>query len=397
MNKKQFFLKMVIASLLKRRGRMITALLAVSIGGAVLCGLLTLYFDIPRQMGREFRSYGANLIVYPKGEKYLSEETISAALSHIPPDALVGAAPYRYRLTRINERPFLAAGTDLEGARKTSPWWFIVGRWPARGGEAIIGKEIAQTLQLVAGSVFSPAGSDALFTVSGILETGGVEESFFIVSLEDFISIPDPGLSGNVITVGAAVNNSGGNGLPNSGTVLSGADVLELSVARNQAELSLIADAINQSTGNAEARLVKRLTASEGGVLGKLGSLTAIVTVIVLFLTMICVATTMISAVAERRREIGLKKALGASNTALFSEFLGEAIFLGLFGGILGALLGVFFAQIASANVFHRPIAWKSSLAPLTVIVSVIITVLSSLLPLKQAVSVDPAIVLRGE
>jgi putative ABC transport system permease protein len=112
---------------------------------------------------------------------------------------------------------------------------------------------------------------------------------------------------------------------------------------------------------------------------------------------MICVATTMISAVAERRREIGLKKALGASNRSLFSEFLGEAVFLGLLGGLLGAFLGLLFAQGVSLNVFHRPIAWHSSLAPLTVTASAFVTVLSSLLPLKQAVSVDPVIVLRGE
>jgi putative ABC transport system permease protein len=370
MDKKQFYLKMITASLLKRRSRMITALLAISIGGAVLCGLLTLYFDIPRQMGREFRSYGANLIVYPRGEGALSRDAIAAALSLIPADALVGAAPYRYQLIRINERPFVMAGTDLEGAKKTSPWWFILGRWPAKEGEAIIGKEISQALQLAAGSQFSPAGSNAVFTVSGILETGGVEESFCIISFEDFYKV----------TADAG-----------------GADVLELSVARNSEELSAIAARINQNDGGVEARLVKRLTASEGGVLGKLGSLTAIVTLIVLFLTMICVATTMISAVAERRREIGLKKALGASNAALFSEFLGEAVFLGLLGGVLGAVLGIAFAQIASVNVFHRAIAWKSSLAPLTVAVSAVITVVSSLLPLKQAVSVDPVIVLRGE
>jgi putative ABC transport system permease protein len=381
MNKKRFFLKMITASLLKRRGRMVTALLAVSIGGAVLCGLLTLYFDIPRQMGREFRSYGANLIVYPRHDDALNSKTIAASLALIPEDALVGAAPYRYRLTRINERPFVLAGTDLAGAKRTSPWWFIQGRWPANAGEALIGKEIAETLHLVTGSVFNTAGSTAAFTVAGILETGGVEESFFIVSENDFekLAVDAGGVAG------------GGD------DSASGADVLELSVARNAEELAALAAFINQTIPGVEARLVKRLTASEGGVLGKLGALTAIVTLIVLFLTMICVATTMISAVAERRREIGLKKALGASNTALFAEFLGEAVFLGLLGGVLGAALGLLFAELASVNVFHRAIAWKSSLAPLTVLVSAGITVVSSLLPLRQAVSVDPVIVLRGE
>jgi putative ABC transport system permease protein len=63
----------------------------------------------------------------------------------------------------------------------------------------------------------------------------------------------------------------------------------------------------------------------------------------------------------------------------------------------LGAILGIVFAQGVSVNVFHRPVAWRSSLAPLTITASALITALSSLLPLKQAVSVDPVIVLRGE
>jgi putative ABC transport system permease protein len=393
MRRSTFFIKMVTASLLKRRGRMFTALLAVSIGSTVLSGLLTLSFDIPRQMGREFRSYGANLIVYPEGDGGLSGAAIAASLSFIPDGSLVGAAPYRYRLTKINERPFVAAGTDLDGARRTSPWWFVTGRWPAQQGEALIGKELAQILQLAPGGVFAPADSASLFTVTGILETGGVEESFFIVSMGDFARI-------------GGIGETGGNGLdgPDDGEASTAvppvdhaADVLELSVTQNAAELASIAAAINQNVPGVEANLVKRLAASEGGVLTKLGALTAIVTLIVLLLTMICVATTMISAVAERRREIGLKKALGASNRSLFLEFLGEAVFLGLLGGLLGAFLGLLFAQGVSLNVFHRPIAWHSSLAPLTVAASALVTVLSSLLPLKQAVSVDPVIVLRGE
>jgi putative ABC transport system permease protein len=383
MRRSTFFVKMITASLLKRRGRMFTALLAVSIGSTVLSGLLTLSFDIPRQMGREFRSYGANLIVYPQGDGGLSGAAVAAALSFVPEGSLVGAAPYRYRLSKINERPFVAAGTDLDGARRTSPWWFVTGRWPAREGEALIGKELSQTLQLAPGGEFTPADSVSPFTVTGILETGGVEESFFIVSMGDFDKVGSD-----------EVDDREANAVP---PVDHAADVLELSVTQNADGLAGIAAAINQNVPGVEANLVKRLAASEGGVLTKLGALTAIVTLIVLLLTMICVATTMISAVAERRREIGLKKALGASNRSLFSEFLGEAVFLGLLGGLFGAFLGLLFAQGVSLNVFHRPIAWHSSLAPLTVTASALVTVLSSLLPLKQAVSVDPVIVLRGE
>jgi putative ABC transport system permease protein len=63
MTKQRFYLKMALSSLLRRRSRMFTALLAIAIGATILSGLVTLYYDIPRQMGAEFRSYGANILL----------------------------------------------------------------------------------------------------------------------------------------------------------------------------------------------------------------------------------------------------------------------------------------------------------------------------------------------
>ena len=53
----------------------------------------------------------------------------------------------------------------------------------------------------------------------------------------------------------------------------------------------------------------------------------------------------MMAMVAERKREIGLKKALGAENGLIIGEFLGEGVLLGFIGGVLGVLLGFEFAQ----------------------------------------------------
>jgi putative ABC transport system permease protein len=144
-------------------------------------------------------------------------------------------------------------------------------------------------------------------------------------------------------------------------------------------------------------RLVKRVTDSEGAVLTKLQALIVLVTIVVLVLIMICVATTMMAVIAERRREIGLRKALGASNKSLVTEFLGEGLFLGAAGGVLGAVLGFGFAQIVGLNVFNRSVAFLPLLLPLTIAASMFITGIACVIPVRQAVDVDPAIVLRGE
>ncbi|MDR2402712.1 MAG: hypothetical protein LBD78_01640 [Spirochaetaceae bacterium] len=131
MNRHRFYVKMVVSSLLRRRSRMIVALLAVAIGATILSGLITIYYDIPRQMGQEFRSYGTNFVLVPGGnEATIDPETVRKALDYLPGAALIGAAPYSYRMVKINEQPFMAAGTSLGEARKTSPYWFFWGRWP---------------------------------------------------------------------------------------------------------------------------------------------------------------------------------------------------------------------------------------------------------------------------
>jgi putative ABC transport system permease protein len=385
MNKKRFYLRMVAGSLLRRKSRMITALLAVTVGAAILSGLVTISVDIPRQMTQEFRSYGANLALIPAGSNgVISAADYEKARSLLPAKNLTGAAPYRYLMVKINEQPFMAAGTVLAETKKTSPYWLVQGRRPEKPGEALIGREVAETIRLTPGSVFTvqtggglpaggamqSAGGSMEFSVSGIVQTGGSEEAFIFMSLEDFERMTG---SGGII------------------------DAVECSVSLEQAELRSLAETINARIPAINARLVKRVTDSEGAVLTKLKTLVMLVTVIVPLLIMICVATTMMAVVAERRREIGLRKALGADSGDLAMEFLGEGLFLGAAGGFLGALAGFGFAWFVGMRVFSSPVAFAPALLPLTMIASVIVTALSCVIPVRSATAVDPVIVLRGE
>jgi len=72
-------------------------------------------------------------------------------------------------------------------------------------------------------------------------------------------------------------------------------------------------------------------------------------------------------------------------------------LFLGGLGGILGALLGFAFAQVVSVNVFNQSIVFQPLLLPLTVLISMAVAAVSCLLPIKRAVAIDPALVLKGE
>lgn len=382
------YFKMILGSLVRRKSRMMTALLAVSIGACVLSGLLTIYYDIPRQMGKVFRSYGANIIFIPNADgandsggkiSRADAEKIRAA---IPAEKLVGFAPYVYKSAKINEQPCMLAGTDLKEAKNSSPYWLVRGEWPDAPKEVLIGNEIAKALSASIGNTIvintpKPDGDETVTQcrITGIVITGGVEEEFVFMNAEDVLSIG-----------GAA--ESDGQGV---------FDVIECSVEGNQEFLESIKDKVESEGMPVTARLVKRVTESQDAVLSKLQALVWIVTVIVLFLTMICVTTTMMASVAERKKEIGLKKALGASNASVVKDFLGEALVLGIAGGLIGIVLGYFFANNVSINVFARTVSFPLPLVPFTAVVSAVITVISCLIPVRTTVDIDPALVLRGE
>ena len=71
---------MVANSLLRRRARMAIALLAVSIGATIISGMITVYKEVPEQMGRAFRAYGANLLILPGTDTGTIQESSIAAV-----------------------------------------------------------------------------------------------------------------------------------------------------------------------------------------------------------------------------------------------------------------------------------------------------------------------------
>ncbi len=486
MMKRRMFLRMVTASLLRRRSRMLIALLSIGIGATILAGMVTIYYDVPRQMRAQMRSYGANMLLMPQEGETLNTEKLDRVLEQLPGDALVGAAPYRYvRLDMTTrQQSFTTAATDFEQVLKTSPYFSVEGEYPENAREVLVGKEIAETIGVKVGSemelTWQPApavrtgdaSADWLpgATLSGGAEGWGNALVSVTAKLDDeariaeltidastqteefggrvqtepefaarFIgkSLPVKAgedvdvLTGATFTSNAvieALNHARAAGeaaQPNTmkytvtGILVTGGeeegyifmsvadmekltgedrlDVAELSVSADEEQLNAYAEALTNSGEGVTARLVKRVTKSETAVLGKLQALVFLVTVVVLLLTMICVSTTMMAVVSERRREIGLRKALGASDNSIRVEFLGEGIFLGLLGGALGAILGFVFAQVVSVNVFNSSITFQPLLLPVTVIVSMAIAAVSCLMPIKRAVAIDPALVLKGE
>ncbi|MGU3440880.1 ABC transporter permease [Bacillus cereus] len=108
------------------------------------------------------------------------------------------------------------------------------------------------------------------------------------------------------------------------------------------------------------------------------------------------VMNIMLVSVTERTREIGVRKALGATRREILMQFLIEACILTALGGVIGFVLGIFFAWV-SAIVGGWPLVISVNLGLLSVGISILIGIVSGILPANKAAKLDPIDCLRYE
>lgn len=174
------------------------------------------------------------------------------------------------------------------------------------------------------------------------------------------------------------------------------------------------ADALDQAVNNAIGvmRNVRKLNAYQqndfeirksDSILAKLKDMTGTIrlaTVIIALLTLLGAAiglmNIMLVSVTERTREIGVRKALGATRKNILFQFLIEAVVICLFGGIIGILMGIFLGLLVTILIkgsFVIPWAWIL----LGLIVCIAVGIVSGLYPAMKASSLDPIESLRYE
>ncbi|WP_336975063.1 ABC transporter permease [Bacillus thuringiensis] len=108
------------------------------------------------------------------------------------------------------------------------------------------------------------------------------------------------------------------------------------------------------------------------------------------------VMNIMLVSVTERTREIGVRKALGATRGKILMQFLIESCFLTGLGGGIGFGLGIFFAWIA-ASIGGWPVIISVDLGLLSVGISMLIGIFFGILPANKAAKLDPIECLRYE
>ena len=367
MKRFRMFARILLRSAIVRPGRSLTTVSAVIVAAAVASAMLTLYVDTQAKLNREFRTYGANILVTASSGFTLP----SNALAEV--DRIVGAngaaAPLAFAVARTaNGAPIVVAGTDMERARKLNGWWAVTG-WPDHSGTALVGVRALKSVSDDGRHLELKYGDHSIhLKIAGTLRTGSEEDSRVYLNLSDFTNWT--GVQPSTIEVAAS-------GPP----------------AELNATMARISAALPQTT----AQPIRQIVEAEGRVFEKTRS-TLFWTVLIISLTcVLCVLATLTSSLLDRRRDFALMKALGASQLMTDGIFSIEAASLGAAGGMIGYGAGLVLAEIIARMSFHSGISPHWVLLPEVLAGCVVVTLVAALLPLTLLNRIQPAALLKGE
>src|SRR6266567_5708645 len=123
------FLRMLLRAAILRRGRAASALFAMVVAAAVATAMLNLYVDVQAKLRREFRNYGANIILVGKDGSSLPADSLARVDSVLAGHGV--AAPFGLVVARTGDgQAVVVAGTDFERVRQLDKWW-SVSNWPS--------------------------------------------------------------------------------------------------------------------------------------------------------------------------------------------------------------------------------------------------------------------------
>ena len=361
------FVRMLVRAAVLRRGRALSALLAMVVAAAVTTAMLNLYVDVQAKLRREFRNYGANIILVGRDGASLPANALTQVESVLGGRGVV--APFALVVARTSDgQPVVVAGTDFDRARQLDRWW-SVSDWPSAPQQALVG---VRALSLVSPKNqpfdLSFQGHTIHLTSAGTVRTGAAEDSRVYLSLADFISWT--GVRPSTIEVAAS-------GSPE--------------------EISDIMRQLEQAIPAADVRPVRQIMEGEARVLGKTRATLLAAAALIILTAALCVLSTLMGWVFDRRRDFAIMKALGASDRLLNGFFAAEAAVLGASGAVIGFVLGVGIAGWIGRVNFHAPVVPRFSVLPFVLAGSIVVTLLSAVLPIWLLRRVQPAVILRGE
>ncbi|MGC7559177.1 ABC transporter permease [Pasteurella sp. PK-2025] len=349
---------------------------ALTVGASIVTAMAAVYFDINTKMSQELRTFGANFYIGPNTSGLLPEAQLTQILKQAPAQLITAASPYLYGITRSELEKIAIMGVWFSEIRTLAPYWQITGASIGVNFDdrnAMIGKNLATRLNVNVGdklTLTKQNGEKHLFYLKGIVEAGDATDNMLIVSL-DFAQrwLNKPEQANHVL----------------------------MQVKNDQGQVEAFASQLQQQYPEFAIHPIRKVSASEGQILSKIKGLMGIISAVILILATLCVNTTLIAMVGERRREFALQKALGAKRRDIILQIGTEILIITLCAILTGFVLGYLLAQVLGLTVFKASIDMRLPVFPITMLLSLLVAFIAVIVPTQHALNIQTADVLKGE
>lgn len=374
--------KLVLRNLLGRKWRFWLTLIGMTVSISSFVALLTLGRGLQDEISRQTQQLGGVLLATPKG--WCAYEQISVLTGEQLPEAIpfrevekisalpgLTAVPYLTEKTSIENNPVPVIGILPEKMKQFRGWELATGGYLQEGDDksVVVGAAIAQQFHLPVGKMVTIRRRE--FPVKGILKETGTQDD-----------------------LGIFMPLRRAQGLYGVGDHVSFVAVKVQEVARLEEYRSKI-----QEVANVAVISDKQLARSVLAIIGTTNVTLQLIAGVAIVAAAFGITNTMTTAVYERKREIGILQAIGATQTKIFFLFLLEALGYGFLGGLLGTGIGIGISLLGapylSQNEFialfkgsQVGVDWSTLVFPL--LFSLTIAFLSGVYPAYRASCLTP-------
>lgn len=339
-------------------------LLILTVSAALVSLFATVSFDVEKKMKGSLRKLGPNAIA-----TNLNHDEVFWGL--MKKEGVSVVEQYAHT-AMVQSVPLVILVSKPQELTEITPYWVILGHRAKASNECLIGKHVSQVLKLKPGMSIgikpsSDKQNETNFNITGIVVSGDENE--------DRVIIPE---------------------LP-FGWTREGPSFALLSVPGGEKEIQQLNTKLSQAKSSASIKPIREILYGEKATLRKIILLCSVSLAAVLILTALGVSSALLSRVAERRKELALLCAIGATQKSVMGFLLLESASLGSLASVAGFTIGTLSAEIVVRQIFHVSATPRIVAFIIAFIVTIFISLLASAIGAFRALNIEPAMALRGE
>jgi len=185
MTRTQLLLRLLLKAAWVRKDRAFTALVSVAVVATIATAALTIYSDLESKLSREFRGFGANIVV-TKNSGALTTSELDGIHKIVGDSAEIVPVGYAIATETTSNAKIVAGGADIDKLRRLNPSWSFSN---AGQGSALVGSRVDETITHSADLKLSFGKSSAVIKPAGFFHSGSDDDSRVYIPLEDFVRL----------------------------------------------------------------------------------------------------------------------------------------------------------------------------------------------------------------